>query len=1196
MKKKLLLLVTVGLTSCPSGFSATPKTDRFGQPVDVEFVGKVRDEAELRADAAAEARTFTAPRRDPRLDAHGGIVSPELGLRATGFFRVEKIRGRWWFVTPEGNPFFLVGCDAINFGEGGYTTPITGKDGQRRPELTDLPDRNAFPEAYPFDDRVSFLVANLKRKYGADFETTYPDVIRRRLADWGFNSTAKWGWGRKLEGVPYFEDVYLTFCKFGGNFVDMYHPDFERKIDAVALARAAKLRDDPDLIAWAVDNENGWWSEADGPWSNRVFKAICGAKDGQPGSYAHHAFLESVAVTRGVAPASLAGLDESAFSREEKQAFIAASSARYHRLVAGAFRKHDPNHLFMGASVCQDGQHVWLEAALPHLDFVGLHRYDANPFGEYHRTRLLPLLDRSNKPFAMLEFGFVCEGGGFKRFFAPSAICRDHRSRGQAYRKFAEHLAGERLCLGFAYFLYHDQAINGRGLDGEAYNLGLVSQQDRPYADMIAGVRAANRRVAEIHAGRLVNDRGWRVAEWKGAPALFHDGKPVPPILFWQWEMQQEDVLALSQAGVRQFGMFGSFGHYANPYFTEKGFPGLAYQERNLDALLRWNPEAAFLPRLFYAAPEWWIAAHPEECVRYLNPNVVEPVPEWKSGSIPRESLASVRYRREFDPVYRAAVRRLWGKYGDSLLGLHVCGGPCGEHHSWDVLTQVCHHPTAPVSRFGFGDGSKPMTDRFRRFLREKYGRDFPEAEVPSMDERLRLDVDGVWRDPVRSRRTIDYFECLNRVIVENLGHYTDVVKQETNGGLPTLAFYGYISDWDWTVECDHRAVADALTLRSLDMLSAPHTYRRRALGEDGQMRTFAASVALHGKFFLSEGDDRTHLEALKAKPDGFGCAKTPEDSLALLYREFGMAVTHGAGLWYMDIGRENFRDAEILKAVARVRRASEESLRHDRSHVSEVAVVSNPKSEFYLGYRRTEANNVSYASYVDQMAAFYRAGAPFDWYVAEDLSAVVDRRYKVVVFLDCQYMTDEQTAHVERLKADGRTLVFMHATGYVSDAGLSRARMERVCGVRMQPETVRGLVATNGVCAGLYQKGLFLPAEGEVLACGFGEFAATPVVTKRRLDSCISVFASIPCLGPALLRSLYREANVHVYTDQDVVLSANRSWLMLHTNHADRYRIRLNCTAARVTDVTCGKVVAEGAAEFAYPMRKHATAVFLVE
>lgn len=108
MMRLWLLLVACVAVGC-TGLAASPRVDRFGQSAEADFAGKVMDEAELRADAAVEAQTLPQVRQDPRLDAHGGVISPQLGLKATGFFRVERIRGRWWFVTPEGNPFFLIG-------------------------------------------------------------------------------------------------------------------------------------------------------------------------------------------------------------------------------------------------------------------------------------------------------------------------------------------------------------------------------------------------------------------------------------------------------------------------------------------------------------------------------------------------------------------------------------------------------------------------------------------------------------------------------------------------------------------------------------------------------------------------------------------------------------------------------------------------------------------------------------------------------------------------------------------------------------------------------------------------------------------------------------------------------------------------------------------------------------------------------
>ena len=69
---------------------------------------------------------------------------------------------------------------------------------------------------------------------------------------------------------------------------------------------------------------------------------------------------------------------------------------------------------------------------------------------------------------------------------------------------------------------------------------------------------------------------GWRVAELNGAPGRFLDDRPVAPIMFWQWEAEEPDMKALAGAGVKLFGIFGSFGHYQNPYWGREGFNGMA--------------------------------------------------------------------------------------------------------------------------------------------------------------------------------------------------------------------------------------------------------------------------------------------------------------------------------------------------------------------------------------------------------------------------------------------------------------------------------------------------------------------------------------------------------------------------------------------------------------------------------------------
>ena len=76
----------------------------------------------------------------------------------------------------------------------------------------------------------------------------------------------------------------------------------------------------------------------------------------------------------------------------------------------------------------------------------------------------------------------------------------------------------------------------------------------------------------------------------------------------------------------------------------------------------------------------------------------------------------------------------------------------------------------------------------------------------------------------------------------------------------------------------------------------------------------------------------------------------------------------------------------------------------------------------------------------------------------------------------------------------------------------------------------------------------------------------------------------------------LYRAAGVHVYTDADVVLSANASWVMLHIRARGAYTVCLPRRVARVTDVTCDKVVATNTDRFTYPLEKFQTTVLLLD
>ncbi len=679
-----------------------------------------------------------------------------------------------------------------------------------------------------------------------------------------------------------------------------------------------------------------------------------------------------------------------------------------------------------------------------------------------------------------------------------------------------------------------------------------------------------------------------------GAPALFVNGQPEFAMWFWQREILAQDAVAFRGAGV------GVFTFCCPSYYLQPGWIGEdAYDYSEFDGimlrLLDKDPEAYAVPRIFVGAPEWWVDKHPEEACRFAD-GVGWQANGW--GGTKHESFASRRWRQDAGEALRRFVRHVVeSPYSDRVVGFHVANGIYGEWHTWSATD--------------IPDTSEPMRQALAAYVGGKYNGEeqalrrawgdpavtFGNVAVPTLAERHGGDA-GMFHDPAKSKKVADYYECLHRETVDAIDHFCGIVKRESEGRLFTCVFYSYVPDLDWPQEGDHRAAALAHRFDSVDMFSSPHSYMRRKLGDDGLFRNYPAALALHGKLFMDEADDRTCL----ANDPAFTHATTVDQSIALVRREFGNAVTHGTGLWYMDQQDAWFHDERIMAEIANLKHWGDVSMNMPRQSVAEVAVISALDSEFHLSGRDAGNNHVTYPLYDGQIGELCRSGAPFDWFLIEDLVEGRIPPHRVYVFLDAFSLTSEQRSAIDKLKADKHTLVWFYAPGFVAPDGLSVQEMERLTGVKFR-QLEHGCLKI-GLDRSVFPDGpesfgpakeqapMFVPDGEGGTVWGHYEDTELPGLVVKDRDAWRSVYAGVPGLPATVLRRIFSDSGVHIYCDTGDNLSANAAWLMLHAASSGVKTVRLP-QPARVHDIIGNRLLGERLGEFSVEMPGGTTAIF---
>ena len=417
-----------------------PFVDKYGQFRHGDWPGKIHADEDFATQRAEEDAWLAAHPGSPTpdVDEYGGWTGgPQ--LEATGFFRTEKVNGKWWFVDPKGRLFFSLGVDCLY---AGTETEVTGREHY----FEELPDHGhgIFTPKGSSVRLMSFIRWNLERKYGENFKPAFAENIHRRFKAWGINTLGNWAhdyvW--MLRRTPYCATIDFSsrtrspfWTKGRGRPVpDVDSPQFVADLREKAESLASKMRNDPWCLGVFVDNELGWL-----------------------------------------------GCDE------DKVAEIAE---KYYSTVRAVLNEVLPNHLYLGSRIHIAPESVWLASAR-HCDVV------SNNFYEYEPSYDLPD-GAPDKPILIGEFHFGAKDRGY--FTGGCVTVYDQRERGECFKHYVRACLDNPRYVGCHWFQYQDQPVSGRGGDGENYNDGFVSMCDVPYPEMVEASREV---AAELYTRRF---------------------------------------------------------------------------------------------------------------------------------------------------------------------------------------------------------------------------------------------------------------------------------------------------------------------------------------------------------------------------------------------------------------------------------------------------------------------------------------------------------------------------------------------------------------------------------------------------------------------------------------------------------------------------------------------------------------------
>jgi len=689
---------------------------------------------------------------------------------------------------------------------------------------------------------------------------------------------------------------------------------------------------------------------------------------------------------------------------------------------------------------------------------------------------------------------------------------------------------------------------------------------------------------------------------------LFINQKEMYPLqILAPIHLPSDDSINLCYNFVRDFA--AADVNMAGPWFSHLTFWTGENQydwekfDSGMKKVLEANPNALVMVDLFLQPPKWFVEKYPEEFEKYYHNNESNELKTWTASA----PLASPIWRKMSLDFLRATITHIEkSPYANHIYGYLIGGGDTAEWY-W-----------AGTFVYGGMTGYSARTNAsFREWLRTKYNNNtealqkawrnnnvsFETAQTPSPKSRESTEFFN-FRIKEKAQDVFDFREFMNDTTLANIVESCKTAKESSDFKKIVSTYYGYtmvfaggkggtlyrggLQNLSKVFECPY-----------IDFVATPLDYINRRGGETGlNINPFYASALLHNKMIWNEDDLRTHFDPKKE----WGRTSNLQETLTVIKRCFGYSLTQGCGFWFVPFVHAWFHQEDIMQTIADIKKLADKTLKEDRSSVSQVAFIMDEKSPDFTALIKNNPfmDGLCWDTY--QEAA--RMGAPFDMYLLPDIKNRAMPDYKLYIFMNSFYIDKEtRSAIAAKIRKNNAVAVWCYAPGYITENGFSAEAMKELTGIGLaehkEQKTLTLSITDKTSPVAKYVKTfksytfgpVFSVTDKDIKVIGTADNKSALVI--KEFSNWKSVYSLLP-LNKELLTGLCEFAGVHIYSKSYDMLTANKSFIMLHTSSDGEKTITLP-DSYNVKEILTGQEIGKGLNKFTEKLPAQSTRIYQI-